>query len=483
MRILIFYAFISLSLWAQTPELILKSALSPEDETCLEKIETTDHCQDFHRAGCEEEKFQFDGTNEVRTEKSWEMRVKEGTRLTEKELQDELKIGLKNLSESEWSSYLSLKKRDSKCVKYPASVECLNELSLREASEILDRLTSPKKAPAHGFLDPVEEEKEEPQILQKLKISQLEKKYNLKLLDRIRYKDDEEKMKKMAIELKDQLTQKIFTYITDESQRKIILSRLEKTEFTGFECGGNDHLKSYFVKGAFNTKELDKSQKIGYCAGNFSANNSAFNMAYLLVHEFAHSIDPCNLRPTDKSKFDRVFLESQHPFSNVISCLRSPDSIGAEFSDAMFSPEYPNSVFCRQDQITESFSDWLAAEVVPGYIQKVYPNLKESDYKQGYLNISRTLSCKKQPRMNGHSEIQAVSEHPKPESRINRLMMANPEIRKSVGCKESDQKITYCNGANDSSKLRPPGKRAYSKPTFPTLNTIPSSTYDSCFKK
>ncbi len=77
MRILIFYAFISLSLSAQTPELILKSALSPEDETCLEKIETTDHCQDFHRAGCEDEKFQFDGTKEVRTEESCEMRVKE----------------------------------------------------------------------------------------------------------------------------------------------------------------------------------------------------------------------------------------------------------------------------------------------------------------------------------------------------------------------------------------------------------------------
>ncbi len=478
---LISYVFISLSLWAQTPELILKSALSPEDETCLEKIETTDHCQDFHRAGCEDEKFQFDGTNEVRTEEEWQMRVKEGTRLTEKELQEELKIGLKKLSESDWNSYLSLKKRDSKCGKYPATQDCINDLSSKEATEIVQRLVSPKKAPAVLLDLKKNKDKEESLVLRKLKISELEKRYSSKLLDRIRYKDDEQKVKKMAIELKDELIQKILTYITDESQRKIILSRLENTEFSGFECEGNDHLKSYFFKGAFITNELDKRHTVSYCGGNLSTNNSAFSMAYLLVHEFSHSIDPCNLRPTDKSKFDRVFLESQHPFSNVIACLRSPDSVEADFREEMFNPESTNDVFCRNDQIAESFSDWLAAEVVPSYIKKVYPNLKASDYKQGYLNISRTLSCVAQ--INSTSFNPPVPIYPSPSNRINRLMMANPQIRKSVGCKESAQRITYCNGANDPSKLRPPVKKTSSKSTLPVFGPIPSSTHDSCFKK
>lgn len=108
----------------------------------------------------------------------------------------------------------------------------------------------------------------------------------------------------------------------------------------------------------------------------------------------------------------------------------------------MLVPPRPemNANFCGKDQITEAFPDWMAAEVVPGYIQSNY-RLTQEQYRTGYGNYFR-LGCRES------SDQVREREHPESKDRINRILLPNPQVRSQMGCHTSSQ-ATYCDSKKE----------------------------------
>lgn len=446
MKIVIFILLISFNSLAQSPEKLLESILRPE-EACS----TTNHCENFHQASCEDRDFAYDGTSSVRNQGEWDQKVQKVKEKVRGPFAKEIKASYDKLNDEEWKEFVESLNLEA-CEKS----KCADRISEHHADQMIKASISPRVKTSIFDSDFVPQGKDFVKILG---INPAYEKVKAEILETIRFKEDEDKMLSMVSGIKDAIKAKITEMIPDENKRKELFANLDKTSFKGFECADNDLLQSYFMTGAFNTKMEDGKKVITYCGGNFRENGSSFNLAYLLAHEFTHSIDPCNFRPKDISKVERSFLESQHPFSNVIACLRSPDSVGADWSEDFYKQNVPSQTLCVEDQIGESFSDWMAAEVVPDFIAKRYPKLSTENYKQGFMNISRTLKCNEAIKHTGR-----VEEHPRPEARINNLMMANRKIRKAVGCGEIETAKVQCDGKNDISTLRAPASKKKSGP-------------------
>lgn len=98
-----------------------------------------------------------------------------------------------------------------------------------------------------------------------------------------------------------------------------------------------------------------------------------------------------------------------------------------------------NPSFCDEDQIGESFSDWMAAEVLPEYISKNH-SLTPEQYQLGYANARRLL-CKVEK---DEDKNRGRAVHPQIDERINRIIMVNPKIRSQMGCAPTHANIAYC---------------------------------------
>jgi hypothetical protein len=154
---------------------------------------------------------------------------------------------------------------------------------------------------------------------------------------------------------------------------------------------------------------------------------------------------------------DLAGREAQFPFTGVISCLRSPDSVGAKVfppppafggftsspypmpapgpgEDNFTPPPMPVTVpdFCSNDQIGESFADWTAAEITPKYLKEKHPELTREQFRYGYTNIFRGMCSNVNPASPGG--MMGPDVHPDVRLRANRIILASPEIRKQMGC-------------------------------------------------
>jgi len=155
----------------------------------------------------------------------------------------------------------------------------------------------------------------------------------------------------------------------------------------------------------------------------------------VFAHEIAHAFDPC--------RYQHIFKE-ENPFTKVISCLRSNESVAAktrddtlmenlikrgklskELADELIKhpicnkSNYPPIGF-QKDQINEVFADWFSAEVIASS-SLMTKNL-------------RADLCQENPLMKGSSYIENVD-------RLNKIYLANPIIGKKVNFKPISQ---YC---------------------------------------
>lgn len=121
----------------------------------------------------------------------------------------------------------------------------------------------------------------------------------------------------------------------------------------------------------------------------------------------------------------------QGPYPYLVNGMGGPIGAGMPF------PPRPEMTadFCGKDQITEAFPDWMAAEVVPGYVQANY-RLTQDQYRNGYGNYFR-LGCRERS-----AEV-LQRDHPESKDRINRILLANPRVRSQMGC-NSPSPATYC---------------------------------------
>lgn len=275
--------------------------------------------------------------------------------------------------------------------------------------------------------------------------------------NRLRDKALEEKLdKEIFPDIKKLLAEEIMKSIPDKEAAKKMVQKMEKVRFAGTQCQSNA-VNSAGFKGAYIVND-EKDPHFFYCAGFLQDTTSIFRIAYIMAHELSHSIDPCHMPDEAKTFEGREKMDEKFPGSEILSCLRSPDSIGAKWSEDIFNGKeegFPkHALYCFGDQTSESYSDWMAAQILPKYLSKSQPHLTTEQTKNGYANIAHSLECT-QPK----SEINfggpvSISAHPDSKGRMNNILMANPELRKQVGCYAKPEKPVYCHTGMDKTSYR-----------------------------
>lgn len=246
--------------------------------------------------------------------------------------------------------------------------------------------------------------------------------------------------------VKELLIAKIKKSVSDLKTQESLINKIQNISYAGNDCssliGGSSDDGSVNGLMVENAYYSSKKQEFRFCNGYLLNNTSEFMIVKVIAHELSHSIDPGHVdqpkgvgfayQQDETSKIED--LEKQFPFKDVVGCLRSKESIGARTINT-YRPQLKVNPFAKKDQIGESFSDWMAAELLPEYMGKYHPKLTQNQLVTGYSNAFRTY-CKTTRR-------ESFDVHPNVMDRIDRLMMANTDIRKQVGCGES-KSIHHC---------------------------------------
>lgn len=263
-------------------------------------------------------------------------------------------------------------------------------------------------------------------------------------------------------EVKKHVLELIEKNVSNPAVRNSIIAKVKAIQFAGTECGDDSELPFISKLLTPNAFYDDENNKFSYCNGLFLSNRSEFSIASTIAHEIGHSFDPCHIgdglhslsfkysSPKDAKKSEEEF-----PLSGLLSCLRSEKSIQAVRIDTSGLPYSP---FCGDDQIGESFSDWVASEILPEYINANFPELTRNELRIGYSNVRRGMSaCADYLSPPTHfvepSLGSFVDAHPADRWRVNRILLVHPKIREQMGCPaEPPKDSAYCAGKSGGSQ-------------------------------
>lgn len=266
-----------------------------------------------------------------------------------------------------------------------------------------------------------------------------------------------------------------------EDKKNFMIGKVNSIMFDGTTCeemgggfGGSNNgevVSALIVPNAF----YDPMRNIfKLCSGFLLQSTSEFQIADTIAHELMHSIDPCFIGhgPSDlgfkySNQTDLKKMEQEYPIKNVIQCLRDDRSVGARnfnseesqirslpppipmpagpsggYGGGLGAPptkESKKASFCLRDQIGESVADWMAAEVLPIYMEQNH-KLTTEQYRNGYANALRLIcQIEQDPNVSFTLDV-----HPAMEKRINKILLMNPKIRKQMGCPEKHPENVYC---------------------------------------
>lgn len=77
----------------------------------------------------------------------------------------------------------------------------------------------------------------------------------------------------------------------------------------------------------------------------------------------------------------------------------------------------------------------MSAEIAPRYIGDRFPKLNLDQRLNGYSNVFRLSASEQDIENNSHPLIR---------HRVNRILLANPEVRKQLGCGDVPAQARYC---------------------------------------
>ena len=215
----------------------------------------------------------------------------------------------------------------------------------------------------------------------------------------------------------------------------------------------------------FGDYDFDKNM-IGHCV---DANRavSDFQLVHLLAHELSHSFDPCILG-VDVPSSPAVINYPQgsgfrdaiphYPFAGLLVCLQRPTSAHVqtyvpeknETPEQSAKPTKSGGPFCNGDtQFMETFCEWMAAEIVPLFVERNQIRTNPDQYRAGYLGIYQpAFKCEKDEPQ-GWNGIYAN------ERRIsNQMLLTQPLIRQQMGC-NGPPSGEHCPAANASEGFNP----------------------------
>ncbi len=149
---------------------------------------------------------------------------------------------------------------------------------------------------------------------------------------------------------------------------------------------------------------------------------SWFNIVFSLAHELGHSIDPCEIRSAGMSfpAYDRLvgcFLEHR-----LIALRNTRSECGGN------------------DQLSETFADWIAVQVTAETLVNYSSHLHGSQILNAAQNSVRDL-CEAEPEAPDQTDLEF---HPSSKIRIEEIFGKNPKIRKFLGCDPSLDTQNYC---------------------------------------
>ncbi len=152
----------------------------------------------------------------------------------------------------------------------------------------------------------------------------------------------------------------------------------------------------------------------------FSA-KSRFNLIFTMGHEFAHSIDPCELRAAD------IELKS---YKALTSC----------FLEKKFVVRAENFAECGEgDPMSETFADWVAVQVTADALRTETVGYTSAQIQSAATNAIRDL-CEQEDS----TREADLTNHPEPRIRIQNLFGNQSEIRAVLGCPALPQPDLYC---------------------------------------
>ncbi len=266
-------------------------------------------------------------------------------------------------------------------------------------------------------------------------------------------------------QVKSTILAKIDLMVSDPALRDSLKDKIKAIQYIGSDCskdyGAENSIPGILVSNAFYNPAQNTFK---YCLGMGVQNTSEYQLAFVIAHELSHSIDPCGISrgPSDfafkyKSNLDRAKAEQEFPFNGVIGCLRSDKSVHAIFQGQVQQNGYSGAqvaqsnipvnkdpLFCQNDQITESFADWMAAEILPDYMEKNHPQLTVQQKRIGYSNIWRGACQSATSSAAMAAMSSALDPHPSQEARTNDIILMQPKIRTQMGCPPTVPDRVYC---------------------------------------
>ncbi len=242
------------------------------------------------------------------------------------------------------------------------------------------------------------------------------------------------------------LAKKIGQYVGDENLKSQMMAKVRKI---GFDY---DVPNCRRIPPQFRGPSYDPiANKIHFCSGPILKNNSEFLLAQVCAHELSHSIDPCILQQSGMIQYKRSSsgFDSQFALPEVLQCLRGNSSMAAQ--KGALCPG-PGSNGKPQDQIGESFADWMGDEIAPEYISEFHPNLTTENMRNGYSNIAKTF-CNPPKHPPGMDRPPGRDPHPSPLKRYNFGLLVQPLVRRQMGCEVAPPPgKTYCSPPGEGSQ-------------------------------
>lgn len=250
--------------------------------------------------------------------------------------------------------------------------------------------------------------------------------------------------------------------IAVDPSKTAMIERLESIKLSNEECTGERSDAKFFL----NTTAYYSSEGhvFAFCPRAFLADMTDTQIAFIIGHELAHSIDPChaalpvgkrsalNHQPfidyNSNSKSSYEARIAQYPFHNQLNCLRQPASSNSPVPTTNVElNEMSNTQFydhlCDADPINEVFCDWIGTQVATMILEKIHAAKSKSQIQSEYASVF-TTKCKEQRR--------PTDTHPPVERRANGIIGSNPDVRKSMGCSIVDGKNVHCHPPQTGSK-------------------------------
>ncbi len=272
------------------------------------------------------------------------------------------------------------------------------------------------------------------------------------------YKSLDESLEVSFKETKALMSSFIKKSIANRSVREKLLLRIKEINFSGSDCldsSEDSNISSIFERNAhYNAFSND----VSYCRGMADYGVSKYQLSFVFAHELAHSIDPCHLQfgsPNVSVNYQNSNEDAYkaYPFK-ILKCLRSDKSILAydpKFYGLSESEKGVPSFCLGNDQINESFCDWIATEILYRHMKTNLSKNTKQHHINGIASVWR-YSCNEHQSLGLSSlGLQGDSPHPSSVDRLNRLTLAHPGIRREIGCDPLGDEVEYCDRNKDYS--------------------------------